>query len=117
MKTSAKQRNCRFMRVCKSTKKGTWLDCSRGKGFVCDTTKPYCSPEPFKPPKEEKSEKPTNFEALISLSLEDFAYSIVFDDDGEQRGVCSICQRHKENNCDDRCIVGVIEYLQKKKEK
>ncbi len=32
------------------------------------------------------------FEALKTLSLDDFALALVFDKDGEQRSVCTMCQ-------------------------
>ncbi len=51
------------------------------------------------------------FDILKSLSIEDFAYVVAIDNDGECRGACAICQRHIEDNCDDNCISGIIEYL------
>jgi hypothetical protein len=59
-------------------------------------------------------EKPkrTMFDYLKSLSVADFAYTVAFDTTGECRGVCAICQRHFDGNCDDRCYVGIIEYLE-----
>lgn len=55
----------------------------------------------------------TNFELLKQLDASDFAYAVVIDNVGETRGVCAICQRHHEDNCDDRCLCGVYEWLQK----
>lgn len=53
------------------------------------------------------------FDALKTLSAEDFALALVFDKNGEQRSVCSMCQRFEEDNCDDHCLRGVTEYLER----
>lgn len=55
----------------------------------------------------------TNLERLQKLDASDFAFAVVVDSDGEHRSTCAICQRHYENNCDDRCLCGVYEWLQK----
>ena len=55
----------------------------------------------------------TNFERLKKLDASDFAYAVVVDKDGENRASCAICQRYYEDNCDDRCLCGVYEYLMK----
>lgn len=52
-----------------------------------------------------------NFEYLKSLSIPDFAYSVCFDICGDCRGVCAICQRHIEGDCDDKCYAGVCDFL------
>ena len=52
------------------------------------------------------------FEALKELSAVDFAYAVSVDNVGDVRGVCAICQRHHDGDCDDRCISGVVEYLE-----
>ncbi|MBO5870376.1 MAG: hypothetical protein J6Q89_06460 [Clostridia bacterium] len=52
------------------------------------------------------------FEALKELSAVDFAYAVSVDNVGDVRGVCAICQRHIDGDCDDRCISGVVEYLE-----
>lgn len=62
--------------------------------------------------KEYFIKKMNNFERLKQLSIEDFAYAVCIDNEGENRGCCPLCKRHFQNNCDDRCIKGVIDYLQ-----
>ena len=52
-----------------------------------------------------------NFEMIKTLSPENFAYMVCIDKDGEQRGCCTLCQRFFQDNCDDRCVVGVTEWL------
>ena len=79
----------------KETKHCKWLN--------CDFTKTTY---------EEYVERKTKFDVLKELSVEDFAYTIAIDNCGDCRGVCAICQRHVEGNCDDRCVVGIIEYLE-----
>ncbi len=53
------------------------------------------------------------WDALKALPITDAAQAIVFDDEGNERSVCGICQRYTEGNCDDKCYQGVIEYLAK----
>lgn len=53
-----------------------------------------------------------NIDKIKQLNATDLAYMVCIDNDGECRGCCSICQRFKENNCDDRCIQGVFEWLE-----
>lgn len=54
----------------------------------------------------------TRFELLKSLSVRDFVYAVAVDAVGDCRGVCPICQRYINNKCDDRCIDGIVEYLE-----
>jgi len=54
-----------------------------------------------------------NFEKLKKLSLVEFAQFICFGQEGEDRATCTLCQRYYENNCDDRCYSGTIEYLER----
>lgn len=54
----------------------------------------------------------TKFDLLKSLNATDFAYAISVDNIGDCRGVCAICQRHHDGDCDDRCINGIVEYLE-----
>lgn len=51
------------------------------------------------------------WEALKAMPLDAAAQAIVFDDEGNERSVCGVCQRYVEGNCDDRCYLGVKEYL------
>ena len=53
-----------------------------------------------------------NREKLKSLNNSDLAYFLCIDDEGNCRGCCSICQRYYEENCDDRCVTGVNEWLE-----
>lgn len=54
----------------------------------------------------------TRFDLLKELNVEDFAYAVAIDSVGDCRGVCPICQRHYDGNCDDECVNGIIEYLE-----
>lgn len=40
-----KYKNCRYRQLCRSTKKGTWLDCRLGKGLDCHPLLAYCKYE------------------------------------------------------------------------
>ena len=53
-----------------------------------------------------------NYDKLKQLDTTDFAYTVCIDNLGDCRGVCAICQRHIEGNCDDRCIYGVKQWLE-----
>ena len=55
----------------------------------------------------------TNLEILQGLDAVDFAQKVVFDSDGNMRASCAICQRHIDENCDDNCFGGVVDYLEK----
>jgi|GEM_PF-6556630 len=55
----------------------------------------------------------TKFDLLKQLPTRDFAYAVAVDNVGDCRGVCPICQRHFDGNCDDRCVDGIVEYLEK----
>ena len=49
LKQQNKKKDCRFSRLCKSTRRGTWIDCSLGKGLICQPDKEYCKYEQYKP--------------------------------------------------------------------
>lgn len=34
--------SCKHNQLCKSTKKGVWVDCMLGKGYICDPSAGYC---------------------------------------------------------------------------
>ena len=54
-----------------------------------------------------------NINKLKELTSTDIAYLVcIIDNVGDCRGCCAICQRHKENNCDDRCVTGVYDWLE-----
>lgn len=53
-----------------------------------------------------------NYEKIKQLSITDFAYIVCFDNDGNNRGCCPLCKRYFQKNCDDRCVIGVIEWLE-----
>jgi hypothetical protein len=61
----------------------------------------------------EGEKQTTKFDLLKTLSARDFAYAVAVDNVGDCRGVCPICQRHIDGNCDDKCVGGIIEYLEK----
>lgn len=51
------------------------------------------------------------WEAMKALPIGTVAQAIVFDNEGNERGCCPICQRYIEENCDDQCkICGVSEF-------
>ncbi|MBR2526524.1 hypothetical protein IKE67_08690 [bacterium] len=65
--------------------------------------------------KEKQQTKQTKrFDLLKSLSVRDFANAIAIDNVGDCRGVCPICQRNVDDNCDDCCVNGIVEYLEQK---
>ena len=37
--------SCKHNQLCKSTKKGVWVDCMLGKGYICDPSTGYCQSE------------------------------------------------------------------------
>lgn len=41
-------RSCKHNQLCKSTKKGVWVDCMLGKGYICDPSAGYCQFEAHK---------------------------------------------------------------------
>lgn len=53
-----------------------------------------------------------NLEKLKQLNSNDFAFAVCIDNVGDCRGCCPICKRFYENNCDDRCVLGVVDYLE-----
>lgn len=57
--------------------------------------------------------KKTNFDVLKELTPAEFAYAVALDNCGECRGVCAICQRHFDGDCDDKCISGIVDYLER----
>ena len=54
----------------------------------------------------------TRFDLLKELNVEDFAYAVAIDSVGDCRGVCAICKRMYDGYCDDKCVAGIIEYLE-----
>ena len=54
----------------------------------------------------------TKFNLLKQLPTRDFAYAVAVDNVGDCRGVCAICKRHYDGDCDDKCVSGIIEYLE-----
>ena len=40
--------SCKHNQLCKSTKKGVWVDCMLGKGYICDPSADYCQFEAHK---------------------------------------------------------------------
>ena len=49
MSTDVWQRvhSCKHNQLCKSTKKGVWVDCMLGKGYICDPSTGYCQFEAY----------------------------------------------------------------------
>ena len=39
--------SCKHNQLCKSTKKGVWVDCMLGKGYICDPSAGYCQFEAY----------------------------------------------------------------------
>lgn len=39
--------SCKHNQLCKSTKKGVWVDCMLGKGYICDPSADYCQFEAY----------------------------------------------------------------------
>ena len=62
------------------------------------------------------TQKTTNFDLLKTLSTRDFAQAVAVDNVGDCRGVCPICQRHFDGDCDDKCVSGIVEYLERAEE-
>jgi hypothetical protein len=56
--------------------------------------------------------KRTMFDLLKELPVEDFAYRVAIDNCGDCRGVCAICKRNYDGDCDDKCVSGIIEYFE-----
>ncbi len=58
-----------------------------------------------------------NYEKIKQLSPTDFAYFVCIDNEGNDRSCCPLCKRFYQDNCDDRCVNGVSEWLQEESEK
>lgn len=54
-----------------------------------------------------------NYDKIKQLNPTDFAFFVCIDNEGEQRGCCTLCQRFYDDNCDDRCVTGVAEWLER----
>ena len=50
----------------------------------------------------------TRFDLLKELNVEDFAYAVAIDSVGDCRGVCAICKRMYDGDCDDKCVAGLL---------
>lgn len=44
-----KHKYCKHRRFCKSKLRGKWIDCTLGKGLVCNPNLPYCKYEKYIP--------------------------------------------------------------------
>lgn len=57
-----------------------------------------------------------NIDKLKELNSSDLAYLLCIDNEGDCRGCCPICKRFEQDNCDDRCVSGVAEWLESESE-
>jgi len=64
--------------------------------------------------KQGKQATKTRFDLLKQMNVRDFTAAIAIDNVGDCRGVCPICQRSIDGNCDDCCVNGIVEYLEQK---